>query len=36
MLHHEVEVEGLERPACIADTIFLLLPPQAGAVASPR
>lgn len=35
MLHHEVEVDGRERPAAIVDSIFLLLP-HAGAVASPR
>ena len=28
VLHHEVEVEGHARPACIADSIFLLLPSE--------
>lgn len=28
LLHHEVEVEDQERPGCVADTIFFVLPPE--------
>jgi acyl dehydratase len=32
LLHHEIEVEGQERPGCIADTIFFLLLPEASGL----
>lgn len=31
LLHHEVEVEDQERPGCVADTIFFVLPAEESA-----